>query len=332
MTRFVRPAPTAGMDLTRPPNPGGYVPRQRHGQHLSGMLEGFNYDGKRMRLKGGMRKTVDHNCSLLNYVENRLWQRDYRDRRAIQADELYMNQMLPPPGYLDIPMNCVTTKFVRTSTNKIRCPIFCVCWTPEGRRLITGASSGEFTLWNGLTFNFETILQAHDTSVRAMRWSNNDQWMLTADHGGFVKYWQSNMNNVKMYQAHKDPVRDLRWASWRQPSQLFIRAEPADRLSPLRYSTRHCYGLQEAPYFHACPSRAHYSGPVVLGSGPSLKVATSLLMTEMLPIYFAINYIMCICTVKKMLDYGCIQVLKVICGYVAFYQYNIINAIKINFA
>lgn len=32
-------------------------------------------------------------------------------------------------------------------------------WTPEGRRLVTGASSGEFTLWNGLTFNFETILQ-----------------------------------------------------------------------------------------------------------------------------------------------------------------------------
>lgn len=55
--------------------------------------------------------------------------------------------------------NCITTKFVRTSTNKMRCPIFCVLWTPEGRRLITGSSSGEFTLWNGLTFNFETILQ-----------------------------------------------------------------------------------------------------------------------------------------------------------------------------
>lgn len=34
-------------------------------------------------------------------------------------------------------------------------------WTPEGRRLVTGASSGEFTLWNGLTFNFETILQVN---------------------------------------------------------------------------------------------------------------------------------------------------------------------------
>ena len=32
-------------------------------------------------------------------------------------------------------------------------------WVPDGRRLITGAVSGEFTLWNGLTFNFESILQ-----------------------------------------------------------------------------------------------------------------------------------------------------------------------------
>jgi hypothetical protein len=37
--------------------------------------------------------------------------------------------------------------------------LFYFKWTPDGRRLITGASSGEFTLWNGLTFNFETILQ-----------------------------------------------------------------------------------------------------------------------------------------------------------------------------
>ncbi|KAH7955334.1 hypothetical protein HPB52_000369 [Rhipicephalus sanguineus] len=62
-------------------------------------------------------------------------------------------------------------------------------WTPEGRRLITGASSGEFTLWNGLTFNFETILQG--------------------DHSGYVKYWQSNMNNVKMFQGHKEAIRGI---------------------------------------------------------------------------------------------------------------------------
>ena len=91
--------------------------------------------------------------------QNRIWQRDYRDRRALQPESIYVSEMLPPPSYMDNPINAVTTRFVKTATNKMRCPIFTLAWTPEGRRLVTGASSGEFTLWNGLTFNFETILQ-----------------------------------------------------------------------------------------------------------------------------------------------------------------------------
>ena len=47
---------------------------------------------------------------------------------------------------------------------RIKVLLYC-CWN-----LIlmfpSGASNGEFTLWNGLTFNFETILQAHDSPVR----------------------------------------------------------------------------------------------------------------------------------------------------------------------
>lgn len=88
-----------------------------------------------------------------------MWQRDFRDRRALQPESIYVSEMLPPPSYMDNPINAVTTRFVKTATNKMRCPIFTLAWTPEGRRLVTGASSGEFTLWNGLTFNFETILQ-----------------------------------------------------------------------------------------------------------------------------------------------------------------------------
>ncbi|XP_076472222.1 uncharacterized protein LOC143301721 isoform X2 [Babylonia areolata] len=174
----------------------------------NGDLNNTSFDGKRMR-KAIHRKTIDYNSSMIHYLENRVFQRDHRDRRAIQPDGLYTPQLMPPLAMQDKPMNCVTTKFVRTSTNKFRCPVFCLAWTPEGRRLVTGASSGEFTLWNGLTFNFETILQAHDVSVRAMRWTHNDLWMVTADHGGYVKYWQSNMNNVKMYQGHKEPIRGV---------------------------------------------------------------------------------------------------------------------------
>lgn len=92
-------------------------------------------------------------------LQNRLWQRDFRDRDHLQPDSLYVPHVLPPPSYPENPFNAVTTRFVKTATNKVRCPVFCLAWTPEGRRLITGTSSGEFTLWNGLTFNFETILQ-----------------------------------------------------------------------------------------------------------------------------------------------------------------------------
>ena len=43
-----------------------------------------------------------------------------------------------------------------------------------------------------------------------MVWSHNDSWLLSGDHAGFVKYWQSNMNNVQMYEAHHEPIRGLR--------------------------------------------------------------------------------------------------------------------------
>ncbi|KAK9154693.1 hypothetical protein Sjap_002173 [Stephania japonica] len=83
-------------------------------------------------------------------------------------------------------------------------------WTPSGRRLITGSQSGEFTLWNGQSFNFEMILQAHDQAIRSMVWSHNENWMVTGDDGGSIKYWQNNMNNVKANKsAHNESVRDL---------------------------------------------------------------------------------------------------------------------------
>ncbi|XP_048581038.1 pre-mRNA 3' end processing protein WDR33 isoform X2 [Nematostella vectensis] len=166
------------------------------------------FDGKRMR-KAVIRKTIDYNSCVVKFLENRKWFKHLDSRHGIQPDEAYAAEILPPSCMPDNPINAVTTKFVRTSTNKLRCPIFCVVWTPEGRRLVTGASSGEFTLWNGLTFNFETILTAHESPVRAMVWNHHDSWLLSADHSGIVKYWQSNMNNVQMYEAHKEPVRGL---------------------------------------------------------------------------------------------------------------------------
>ncbi|KAI8586200.1 WD40-repeat-containing domain protein [Geranomyces variabilis] len=165
-------------------------------------------DGKRVR-KAIQRRTVDFNAFVIRHLETRASQRSSKDFHALQPDPNFIIDIQPPWLCSNNPSTSITTKYIHTSTNKIRCPINAVRWTPDGRRLITGASSGEFTLWNGLTFNFETILQAHDKAVRTMVWSHNDTWLITGDDSGIIKYWQSNMNNLKVVVAHKETVRDL---------------------------------------------------------------------------------------------------------------------------
>ncbi|KAG9124713.1 pre-mRNA cleavage and polyadenylation factor (CPF) complex subunit [Ceratobasidium sp. 392] len=85
-------------------------------------------------------------------------------------------------------------------------------WTPEGRRILTGSTSGEFTLWNGLTFNFETILQAHETAIRALTFSHSGAYLISADQSGVIKYYQPNMNNLVTWQAHREAVRGVSFA------------------------------------------------------------------------------------------------------------------------
>ncbi|KMZ61211.1 putative WD-repeat protein [Zostera marina] len=165
--------------------------------------------GRRVR-KLVQRRSVDYTSTVVRYMQVRMWQRDARDRTILQSTPAAAVDMLPTVAYTDNPSASFATKFVHASTNKNRCSINKVLWFPTGRRLITGSQSGEFTLWNGQSFNFEMILQAHDQAIRSMIWSHNENWMVSGDDGGSIKYWQSNMNNVKANKsAHKEAVRDL---------------------------------------------------------------------------------------------------------------------------
>eukprot|EP01083_Nonionella_stella_P135261 411462_1 len=201
------------------------------------------YDGKRMR-KPVVRKTVDFNSTLLLHIEERAFRKDSFERPSCFPTVDYVKQILPASEYADNPSNSFCTKYISTSINKSRCPINVVCWTPEGRRLMTGAHTGEFTVWNGLTFNFETILQAHDDPVRCMKWSHNDGWMVTSDDRGVIKYWQTNMNNVKAFQGHVGyPIRDISFS-------------PSD----LKYVTASDEGLLKIWDFERCKNERNLIG------------------------------------------------------------------------
>ncbi|CAM9262856.1 unnamed protein product, partial [Ascophyllum nodosum] len=130
---------------------------------------------------------------------------------SIQPHSTYVRRMLPPAALRSNPATGVCTQWVKTSTNKQRCPVFCLAWTPEGvTRCITGNSSGEFTLWKDGAFNFVTILQAHTSAVRSMAWSRSGNILISGDHSGIIKYWQTSMTEVNHIKAHgTNPIRGL---------------------------------------------------------------------------------------------------------------------------
>jgi polyadenylation factor subunit 2 len=91
-----------------------------------------------------------------------------------------------------------------------------VIFMPDGRRVLTCSQNGEFTLWNAASFNFETILQAHNNPVRTATVSHSENWLISADDSGQIKYWQMNFNNLKQTQAHGEPIRGVSFS----PSDL----------------------------------------------------------------------------------------------------------------
>lgn len=67
---------------------------------LPPIYQATEFDGKRLR-KAIARKTVDYNSSVVQLLEARLWQRDFRDRRALQPDVGHYTQVGPsssPPS------------------------------------------------------------------------------------------------------------------------------------------------------------------------------------------------------------------------------------------
>lgn len=164
-------------------------------------------DGRARKIRP--RRTVDIGGSMARWNLMRSLRTCADEHYFIRPCIDHLVEFLPPQAYPRNPSTSILTKYVHTSTNKVRCPINIVRFTPDARRVLTGATSGEFTLWNALTFNFETILQAHDTAVRAVDWAKSGSWLVSGDNAGMIKYFQPNMNNLQVFEGHKDSVRDI---------------------------------------------------------------------------------------------------------------------------
>ncbi|KAL8913089.1 MAG: hypothetical protein Q9171_002069 [Xanthocarpia ochracea] len=182
---------------------------ERHNWDQQNIYGGGFHDGAYQR-KTSKRAVTDYGSSMVQWMRNR--QPRYKGSPRVELERpspSYIADMMPPLAKPHNPADAIPAKHLHSSLNKARHAVNVVRWTPDGRRLLTGSYSGEFTLWNGTAFNFETIMQAHDVAIRATTYSHNEDWLLSACNDGVIKYWQPNFNNVKAIQAHHDPIRGI---------------------------------------------------------------------------------------------------------------------------
>ena len=112
-------------------------------------------------------------------------------------------------GHLN-PSKIYCTQLAHVTRAKNSNPVMSLSWTPGGRRLLTGNQEGEFTLWDGITFSFELIMSAHDSSFRCMEWSHNNNYLLTSDASGNIKYWSPSIAPVQSIDSHQgQPIHAL---------------------------------------------------------------------------------------------------------------------------
>ena len=127
----------------------------------------------------------------------------------------YSRYLQPPLISSQNSANCVLTKFVHTSINKNKNSIFCIRWTPDGKRLLTGSSNGELTLWNASQFNFLCIQAPLTSAVRCMAYSHDGSHLLCGDeiqnNEGYCKIMCLNqaLTPVNERNAHTERLREV---------------------------------------------------------------------------------------------------------------------------
>ncbi|KAI8113734.1 hypothetical protein M9435_003727 [Picochlorum sp. BPE23] len=175
------------------------------GDTIAGQVE-----GEKREQKSVLRRTVDLNGSLLEWKEvSRLVDRPMQHIPQLRGTGVSRLHMLPPWAYIHLPASNVASTFASIAPSKTRSSVNASVWTPDGRRCLTATQAGEFCMWGGQTFQFETIIQAHETPIRTIVFTRNGNFLVSGDDAGHVRYWKTNLELVKSTQVHKESVRQV---------------------------------------------------------------------------------------------------------------------------
>ncbi|GBF95106.1 hypothetical protein Rsub_07690 [Raphidocelis subcapitata] len=153
------------------------------------------------------KRTVDYCGPYVKLLQERLLARTPWEARAMQPTMAAALDLLPPEGYPHAPASSLAVKFVHNSQNRVRCAVNVAAWQPDARRCITGAQTGEISLWRGSDHQFESVLQAHEAPLRCMVYTHNGSYLLSGDDAGTLKIFKRNFQPLRELPAHRESLR-----------------------------------------------------------------------------------------------------------------------------
>ncbi|WWD16609.1 hypothetical protein CI109_101037 [Kwoniella shandongensis] len=167
-------------------------------------------DDRKRKIKP--RRTVDYQGGVQKWRMITKMKGNPEIRPAIHPNPSDIVNVLPPAAHRLNPSTSICDQWVHTSINKERSPTRVVRWTPDARRLLTGNDKGQFTLWNGSSFNYESITQVHDDSIRSFTYSHNGQALVSTDKIGTIKYFTPHLTNIHGFQGHREACHGISWS------------------------------------------------------------------------------------------------------------------------
>jgi len=179
------------------------------------------------------RRTVDSWGPLTSMLQSRGNSWDPCRFQAMLPTAAAASQITPLTSTLCQPATSITNSFAG-DTRKMHRSIDSLAWTPDGRRCLTGSHQGEIASWNSLSFKLESKLQAHEAAITCMRYSHNENWLVTSDGNGRIKYWKGRNELQKDFQSHRESVKCTSFA----PSSVkFVTASTDSTLKVWNFTT-----------------------------------------------------------------------------------------------
>lgn len=125
--------------------------------------------------------------------------------------------MLLPSEYLHQPASAVAAKLAHTCSNHYKSSLTTCAFHPQTSRIVSGNKNGDMALWD-LTNGFKYIKQwtaHHMTRLSALEWSHNEQYCITGDANGTVKYVSTAKQPLQYCSSRHDLVCCIYSASHR---------------------------------------------------------------------------------------------------------------------